>query len=161
LVNGDPGVRIGVDVGSVRVGVAASDPDARLAFPVTALRRREDAADLDELAGIVAERAAVEVVVGLPRTLAGREGPAVAAARAYGEALAAKVAPIPVIYSDERLTTVAADRQLRAAKPRSTARDRRGVIDAAAATGILQNYLDVDRSGAARARATETGGLGA
>jgi putative holliday junction resolvase len=155
------GVRVGVDVGSVRVGVAASDPQARIAFPVTAVRRREDGADLDELAALIAERAAVEVVVGLPRTLAGREGPAVAAARAYGEALAVKVAPVPVIYSDERLTTVAADRQLRAAKPRSTARDRRGVIDAAAAAGILQNYLDVGSSGAVGVRGTDTGGHGA
>ncbi len=135
-------MRIGVDVGSVRVGVAASDPDGRLAFPVTAVRRRKDDADLDELIALISEREAVEVVVGLPRTLAGREGPAVTAARAYGDALGNRIAPVPVVYSDERLTTVVAERQLRAAKPRSTARDRRGVIDAAAATGILQNYLD-------------------
>ena len=141
-------MRIGVDVGSVRVGVAASDPDGSLAFPVTAVRRRKDDADLDELVALIAEREAVEVIVGLPRTLAGRDGPAVSAARAYGGALGNRIAPIPVVYSDERLTTVVAERQLRAAKPRSTARDRRGVIDAAAATGILQNYLD----GRSRAR---------
>ena len=137
-----PGVRVGVDVGSVRVGVAASDPAGRLAFPVTAVRRRTDGADLDELARLIGERDAVEVIVGLPRTLAGRDGPAVDAARAYGECLSVRVAPVPVTYSDERLTTVMADRQLWAAKPRSTARDRRAEIDAAAAAGILQNYLD-------------------
>jgi putative Holliday junction resolvase len=136
------GVRIGVDVGSVRVGVAASDPDARLAFPVTAVQRRRDGGDLDELAGLIAEREAVEVVVGLPRTLAGREGVAVDAARSYAGALSERVAPIPVTFVDERLTTVVADQALRAARPRSSARDRRAAIDAAAAAGILQSYLD-------------------
>jgi putative Holliday junction resolvase len=136
------GVRIGVDVGSVRVGVAASDPEGRLAFPVTAVRRRSDGADLDELAAVIAEREAIEVVVGLPRTLSGGEGVAVTAARAYGAALGERVAPVPVTYADERLTTATADRQLRAARPRASARERRGAVDAAAAAGILQSYLD-------------------
>ncbi len=135
-------MRIGVDVGSVRVGVAASDPGARLAFPVTAVWRRRDGSDLDELAGLIAEREAVEVVVGLPRTLAGREGVAVDAARAYSRALSERIAPIPVTLVDERLTTVVADQALRTARPRSSARDRRAAIDAAAAAGILQTYLD-------------------
>jgi putative Holliday junction resolvase len=136
------GVRIGVDVGSVRVGVAASDPDARLAFPVTAVQRRRDGSDLAELAGIVAEREAVEVVVGLPRTLAGREGQAVEAARSYADALAGQIAPVPVMLVDERLTTVVADQALRASRPRSSVRERRAAVDAAAAAGILQTYLD-------------------
>jgi putative holliday junction resolvase len=135
-------VRIGVDVGSVRVGVAASDPDARLAFPMTAVARRRDGSDLEELAGLIAEREGVEVVVGLPRTLAGREGVAVDAARSYAQALAERIAPIPVTLVDERLTTVVADQALRAARPRSSVRDRRAAIDAAAAAGILQTYLD-------------------
>ena len=139
------GVRIGVDVGSVRVGVAASDPDARLAFPVTAVQRKRDGSDLDELAALVAERAAVEVVVGLPRTLAGREGPAVAAARGYAAALSERIAPVSVLLVDERLTTVVADRALRASRPRSSVRERRDAIDAAAAAGILQTYLDSRR----------------
>ncbi len=137
------GVRVGVDVGSVRVGVAASDPDARLAFPVTAVRRRKDGSDLDELASLIREREAVEVVVGLPRTLAGREGPAVEAARSYAGALSDRIAPIPVTLIDERLTTVIAEQSLRAARPRSSARDRRAEVDAVAAAGILQTYLDV------------------
>jgi putative holliday junction resolvase len=136
------GVRIGVDVGSVRVGVAASDPDALLAFPVTAVHRRRDGSDLDELAGLIAEREGVEVVVGLPRTLAGREGVAVEAARDYAKALSERISPIPVTLVDERLTTVVADQALRAGRPRSNARDRRAAIDAAAAAGILQTYLD-------------------
>ncbi len=136
------GVRIGVDVGSVRVGVAASDPDARLAFPVTAVQRRRDGCDLAELAALIAEREAVEVVIGLPRTLAGREGMAVDAAREYADALAERIAPIPIKFVDERLTTVVADKALRSARPRSSVRDRRAAIDAAAAAGILQTYLD-------------------
>jgi putative Holliday junction resolvase len=135
-------VRIGVDVGSVRVGVAASDPQARMAFPVTALQRRRDGSDLDELAALVAEREAVEVVVGLPRTLAGRNGQAVDAAEVYAAALSQRIAPIPISFVDERLTTVAAERALRASRPRSSARERRAAIDAAAAAGILQTYLD-------------------
>ena len=136
------GVRIGVDVGSVRVGVAASDPEGRLAFPVTAVQRRRDGTDLDDLAALIAERQGVEVIVGLPWTLAGTAGRAVEAARSYASALADKIAPIPVSLVDERLTTVAADRALRAARPRSSVRERRAVIDAAAAAGILQTYLD-------------------
>lgn len=138
-----------MDVGSVRVGVAASDPDARLAFPVTAVQRRRDGSDLAELAGIVAEREAVEVVVGLPRTLAGREGQAVEAARSYADALSERIAPVPVTLVDERLTTVVAERALRASRPRSSVRERRAAVDAAAAAGILQTYLDGMAKGSA------------
>jgi putative Holliday junction resolvase len=139
------GVRIGVDVGSVRVGVAASDPQATMAFPVKAVQRRRDDSDLDELAALVAEREAVEVVVGLPRSLSGAEGPAVIAARSYAAALSERIAPVPVSFVDERLTTVVAEQSLRAARPRSSVRERRAVIDAAAAAGILQSYLDALR----------------
>src|SRR4051794_41657390 len=105
------GVRIGVDVGTVRVGVAASDPGGVLASPVVTLQRdSRGGRDLDELAALVAEREAVEVVVGLPRSLSGREGSAVAMAREYADALAARVAPVPVRLVDERLTTVVAQR---------------------------------------------------
>ena len=142
-------MRIGVDVGSVRVGVAASDPDGRLAFPVTAVQRQRDGSDLTELAGIIAERDAVEVVVGLPRTLAGREGQAVDAARSYAQELSERIAPVPVTLVDERLTTVVADQALRASRPRSSARERRAAVDAAAAAGILQTYLDGMAKGSA------------
>ena len=81
-------------------------------------------------------------MVGLPVTLSGREGPAAEAARSYASALSERIAPIPVSFLDERLTTVAADRSLRAARPRSSVRERRALIDAAAAAGILQTYLD-------------------
>ena len=82
-----PGVRIAVDVGSARVGVAATDTTATLASPVAVLRRDARAQrDLDELAALVTERAAVEVVVGLPRTLAGRDSASTTDARRYAVA---------------------------------------------------------------------------
>ena len=135
------GVRLGVDVGSVRVGVAASDPDGILATPVTTLQRREDGGDLRALAVLVAERSAVEVVVGLPRSLSGGEGRAAGAAREYAEDLARLVAPVPVRLSDERLTTVTAHRSL----SRVPGRQRRAVVDQAAAVEILQAALDTER----------------
>ena len=135
------GVVVAVDVGTVRVGVAASDPSGLLASPVATLARdpRGDA-DLDGLAALVAEREAVEVVVGLPRHLSGREGESVAMARSYAEALAARVAPVPVRLVDERLTTVTAERDLRAAGV--AGRARRAVVDQAAAVALLQSVLD-------------------
>jgi putative Holliday junction resolvase len=139
------GVRLAVDTGSVRVGVAASDPAGVLATPVTVLRRDlRGGRDLDDLADLVIERAAVEVLVGLPRSLSGGDGPAAMTARAYAAALAAKIAPVAVRLVDERLTTVEATRGLRAAGVRSRA--ARGVVDAAAAVVILQHALDNERA---------------
>lgn len=146
------GVRIGVDVGSVRVGVAASDPSGLLATPVRTLARdtsdpsdtSEPAADLDELGRLVAEVEALEVVVGLPRTLAGREGPAAVEARQYARRLAVLVAPVAVRLVDERLTTVDAHRSLR--ESGVDGRRQRAVVDQAAAVLILQAALDAERS---------------
>lgn len=139
------GVRIGVDVGSVRVGVAGSDPSGVLATPVTTLRRdTRTGRDLDGLSGIVSEREAVEVLVGLPRTLANRDGAAAEAAREYAVALAARVSPIPVRLVDERFSTVEATRGLRAAGVKG--RSMRKVIDAAAAVVLLQAALDTERA---------------
>ena len=112
------GVRVGVDVGTVRVGVARCDRDGLLAVPLTTLARDlnddpQAATDLAELAAIVAEAGAVEVVVGLPLRLSGDVGPAAVAARGYAEALAHRVAPVPVRLVDERLTTVTASRRMR------------------------------------------------
>jgi putative Holliday junction resolvase len=142
----DPGTgrRLGVDVGSVRVGVAVSDPGGLLATPLTTLRRDEPGgSDLRELAELVAEYEVVEVVVGLPRTLAGREGPAARAARRYAELLARRVR-VPVQLSDERLSTVVAERAL--GERGVGGRKRRAVVDQAAAVEILQGYLDTRRS---------------
>jgi putative Holliday junction resolvase len=136
-----PGVWIGVDVGAVRVGVARSDPRGVLAVPVATLKRdARTSTDIAELVALVAEYEAVGVVVGLPRTLAGREGPAVSAAREYGSALAERIAPIPVSYADERMTTVVAQRNLTRSGVRGRA--KRARVDQAAAVEILQSFLD-------------------
>ena len=139
------GVRLGLDVGTVRVGIAASDPHGLLASPVTAVRRGVD--DLEQIAALIAEREAVEVVVGVPTTLSGRAGPSVTMATDFAAALADRIAPVPVRFADERLTSVIAERTLRATGPRRSAkagaRDRAsGRVDAMAAAGILQTYLD-------------------
>jgi len=89
---------------------------------------------------LVEEHEVVEVVVGLPRTMRGTDGAAVVAARSYGTALADRIAPIPVVYVDERLTTVSAEKILIERGVRG--RRRRQVIDQVAATRILQNRLD-------------------
>ena len=149
-----PGVRIGVDVGSVRVGVATCDPAGLIATPVETVRRGRG--DLDRLAALVAEREAVEVVVGLPTTLAGRHGPAAEAAEEFARRLAARLgAPtardVPVRLVDERLSTVGAQRGLR--ESGVDTRRGRSVVDQAAAVIILQTALDAERhSGTAPGR---------
>jgi putative holliday junction resolvase len=142
-----PGVRIGVDVGSVRVGVAASDASATLASPVETLRRDlKGGTDLEQLRSLTVEREAIEVVVGLPRSMNGSEGPAAVAARDYARAVARLVDPVPVRLADERLSTVSATRSLIASAPRAGARKRRQRLDQAAAVVILQAALDHERS---------------
>lgn len=136
-----PGVRVGVDVGSVRVGVAASDPSGLLATPVRTVARGDS--DVEELAAIVAELEAVEAVIGLPRSLSGEEGPAAVEARQYARRLAVRVAPVPVRLVDERLTTVDAHRSLRDSGVDT--RRHRAVVDQAAAVLILQAALDAER----------------
>lgn len=137
------GRRLGIDVGSVRVGVALSDPDGLLATPlVTVARDVDGGTDIATIAGLVAEHEAVAVVVGLPRTLAGHEGPAAEAARVFADTLTAAIA-VPVLLSDERLTTVVATRQLRESGRRG--RRQRAVVDQVAAVAILQGWLDTNR----------------
>jgi putative holliday junction resolvase len=141
----EPGVRLGVDVGTVRVGVAVSDAGGILASPLVTLDRDAGhGADLGELAGLVRERGAVEVVVGLPRLLSGRRGTAARLAEDYALQLADRIAPVPVRLFDERLTTVAATRGLRSAGVRG--RKGRSVVDQAAAVLILQGWLDAART---------------
>jgi putative holliday junction resolvase len=137
-----PGVRLGVDVGSVRIGVARSDPGGLLASPLETVRR--GAGDLVALAALVAENGAVEVVVGLAVGLAGREGKAAAQGRAFAEELAAAVAPVPVRLVDERFTTVLAHSALEQGGYDSRA--RRESVDKAAAALLLQGALDAERS---------------
>lgn len=139
------GVRIGIDVGDARIGVARSDPDGLIATPVETVPR--GAGDLARIVAITAEAEAVEVVVGLPRSLSGREGPAAAKAREFAHAVADAVRPVPVRLFDERLSTVTAEAVLRG-QGRKGPR-RRAVVDQAAAVVILQNALDTERSAGA------------
>lgn len=137
---------MGVDVGTVRVGVAISDPDGILATPVTTLARDEVAArDIEELAAMVTDRNVVEVAVGLPRTLRGADGVAARAARGYAGALADRIAPVPVVLVDERLSSVHANRVFDERKV--STRARRAVVDQLAAVTILQSRLDSLRRG--------------
>ena len=136
------GVRVGIDPGDARIGVAVSDPTGFLATPVETVRR--GSGDVRRIARIVAEAEAMEVVVGLPRSLSGGEGPAAAKAREFAVGLARRIAPVPVRLCDERLTTVSAESMLRD-RGRSGAR-RRAVVDQAAAVLILQTALDTERA---------------
>jgi|BarGraIncu00222A_1022003.scaffolds.fasta_scaffold00051_23 putative Holliday junction resolvase len=139
------GIRLGVDVGSVRVGLAASDPGGILATPIrTLVRDLSSGADQVAIEAVVLERDVLEVVVGLPRSLSGGEGPAAEGARSYATTLAARLSPVPVRLVDERLTTIDAHRQLRDSGV--PGRAHRAVVDQAAAVLILQAALDVEKS---------------
>lgn len=137
-----PGSRVGVDVGEARIGVARSDPAGMLATPVETVPAGRG--DLARIRAIVEETGAVEVVVGLPRSLSGGEGPAAAKAREFAGRLAATVAPVPVRLCDERLSTVTAESVLRGQGKKG--QKRRAVVDQAAAVVILQHALDAERS---------------
>jgi putative Holliday junction resolvase len=130
-------------VGDVRVGVATSDPDGLLATPVETVAR--GTGDLARLRLLAREHQAVEAVVGLPRSLSGGEGPAAAKVREFAGRLADVLAPdgIAVRLCDERLSTVSAEATLRGQGRKG--RQRRAVVDQAAAVVILQNALDTER----------------
>ena len=136
------GVRLAVDLGSARVGVARCDPSGLLATPLATVPRGRS--DLDQLAALVSEHDPIEVIVGLPTGLSGREGAAATAARKFAHVLAARLAPVPVRLVDERFTTVIAHDALRQGGRGS--RERRPSVDKAAAALILQGALDAERS---------------
>jgi putative Holliday junction resolvase len=134
---------LGVDVGTVRVGLALSDASGTLASPLETLRRAADGSDLDRLTELVVEHEVSEVVVGEPKHLSGASGTSAQDASAYAQQLADRVPDVPVHMIDERLSTVTAASSLRASGLDS--RQQRGVIDQAAAVVILQQYLDMRR----------------
>lgn len=139
---------LGVDLGERRIGLACSDPAGILASPLrTVVRSGDPDADRAAIVAAASEVGATTIVVGLPRSLSGREGPAARAARAEAAALADRAEAaggIRVELHDERFTTRDAQRALRAGGTR--ARDQRGHIDAAAAAVMLQSWLDGHRS---------------
>jgi putative holliday junction resolvase len=143
------GRRLGVDVGKVRVGVAVSDPDGILATPLVTVSRDMGAAadavpgDIAELVRLVGEHEVVQVVVGLPVRLNGREGDAAIDIRAYAGRLERAIDPVPVVLADERMSTVVASRRL--AERGVRGKRQRAVVDQAAAVEILQGWLDAQR----------------
>ncbi|MFD1719177.1 Holliday junction resolvase RuvX [Georgenia deserti] len=138
------GVRIAVDVGRVRIGLARCDPDGILATPVRTVQRSNAAPDTDlrEIADLVGAENALEVLVGLPRSLNGKNGPAATTARQYARALADLV-DVPVRLVDERLTTVSAHQALHSAG--RSGRRHREVVDQVAAVLILEQALESER----------------
>ncbi len=137
-----PGVRVGVDVGKVRIGLARSDPHAVLATPVMTVQR--GAGDIARIIAETRDSDAIEIVVGLPISLAGTDTASTADARGFA-GLLARAVEIPVRLVDERLSTVSAQQALRASG--RNAKNSRAVIDQVAAVIILQHALDFERSG--------------
>ncbi len=129
---------LGLDPGQRRIGVAVSDPDRLIATPHEVIDRRTTD-PMERIATLVGEWAVTEVVVGLPTSLDGSEGPAASRSRALVEALSARL-DVPVTLADERFTTVSAESALIEAGMR---RDRRRqTTDMVAAAIMLQGYLD-------------------
>lgn len=136
------GRRIGVDVGTVRVGIAVSDPEGLLAFPLATLSFTDSRAVAAEIVALVVEHEAIEVIVGLPRHLSGEQGKSAGFARDVASAVSALGPAVRLV--DERLTTASAAASLRANG--RTARQQREVIDQEAARVILQFALDSERA---------------
>lgn len=134
-------MRLALDWGRARIGVAASDPEAIMAFPVETVAAVPD--PWPRLVELVTHYRPIEIVLGLPRNLAGLEGPAAIAIREVSVQLAALVPGVPIRLLDERLTTVTASRQLTGAG-RNTRRQR-SVIDQAAAVALLEEALRSER----------------
>jgi len=138
------GIRLGVDVGKARVGVARSDPDGVLAVPVETLPRSEA---LEKLAALTHDYEVLEIIVGLPISLGGADTASTTDAREFAQALAEAVS-MPVRLVDERLSTVSAQQML--SQGGTEARKQRPIIDQASAVIILQHSLDQEsRTGAA------------
>jgi RNAse H-fold protein YqgF len=137
------GTRVGVDVGTVRIGVAGSDPSGLLATPIETVARTGGGADLDRIVRLIEEREAIEVIVGLPLALSGRHTKSTDDAVGFAHRLAAAT-DVPVRLVDERLSTVSAQAGMRASGRSS--KKSRSVVDQAAAIVILQHALDAERT---------------
>jgi putative Holliday junction resolvase len=129
---------LGIDHGDVRIGVAMSDETAFLASPLTTVKNGKGA--VDEIVALVEEHAVEKIIIGLPLNMDGSAGPAAEKVRRFAAKLAKKTA-VPIIESDERLTTVTAHHNLREAG--LDGKKRKGVVDMAAAQIILQDWLDM------------------
>jgi putative holliday junction resolvase len=138
-----PGGRIlGLDLGDVRIGVAISDPDRKLAVPLGTVHVGRPPGELKAIASLVADNDVALVVLGYPLSLTGERGPRAALAEEFADALRA-ILDVPVELQDERLSTAEAERSLRAAG--ASGRQRRELVDRSAATVILQSFLGASR----------------
>ncbi len=133
------GALIGLDLGSKTIGVAASDPERRVAAPVETISRQRFNLDAQRILDLAAERRATGLVLGLPINMDGSEGPRAQATRAFARNLA-RLTELPVALWDERLSTAAVERALIAAD--ASRAKRKKVIDQHAAAYILQGALD-------------------
>jgi putative holliday junction resolvase len=133
------GVLIGLDLGSKTIGVAASDPDRRVAAPVETISRKRFNLDAQRILDLAAERRAAGLVLGLPINMDGSEGPRAQSTRAFARNLA-RLTALPIALWDERLSTAAVERALIAAD--ASRAKRKSVIDQHAAAYILQGALD-------------------
>ncbi len=135
----DFGAIAGLDLGTVTIGVAVSDSMRSIATPLTTIKRKKFGLDAAALLELTTARLIKGLVLGLPMNMDGSEGPRCQATRAFARNLE-KLTPLPIVFWDERLSTVAAERALLEA---DTSRKRRGeVIDHVAAGYILQGMLD-------------------
>jgi putative Holliday junction resolvase len=145
----DAGCVLGIDVGSVRVGIASTDPTRTIAQPLETLPRAGGGTMWARLSAVINERDVQRIVVGLPRRLDGSEGTAAADARAFARDVQ-KRTDVPVEFFDERFTTAQAERSLIEAGKRRAA--RRATVDAVAAALLLQSWLDARRVAARASR---------
>ena len=141
-----PGVRLGIDVGTVRIGVARTDPGGLLALPVETVHRAPDGSEIERIVALALEYAAFEIILGLPRHLKGNEGVSAKAARKYGKRLKKLLPKVRVALVDERLSSNQAHDRLRAAG--RSERSHRDVVDQVAAQIILEHALEMERIGA-------------
>jgi putative Holliday junction resolvase len=132
---------LGLDVGEKRVGVAICDESRTLARPLLTLKRASKPEDFARLAAMCREHAIEKVIVGLPKTLRGEEGPQARRVRRYAIELQAAL-NLPIDFWDERYSSVDAQERLASASHKARAK---GDIDSAAAAIILQEYLDALR----------------
>ncbi len=133
------GALIGLDLGSKTIGVAASDPDRRVAAPVETIARKRFSSDAKRILEVAAERRAIGIVLGLPINMDGSDGPRAQSTRAFARNLA-RLTELPIALWDERLSTAAVERALIAAD--ASRAKRKAVIDQHAAAYILQGALD-------------------
>lgn len=130
---------LALDVGDRRIGVAASDPTGTLAYPLITIERKDESWDVESVQQLVTKHEATEIVVGMPFSLSGRRGVQARKVEKFAQALSRNTA-IPVIIVDERLSSVEAERLIRASGKKPSR--ERPLVDAVAATVILQSHLD-------------------